>query len=224
MRIFINTVGVKLGDIIDVTSHMHYIVNVMHCAVGDVCVCIDSDSQAWSCVVHAICDARVLLRVNERIDERSKQTKEVTLAFGNIRPNRAKLIIEKCTEIGVANFYILKTNYSQSHWCDLSRLRRVATEAARQSMRCRVPVIELRSLGELELDFVWAMAVPGAHCHIKSCANELTKVLIGPEGGWSPAELDICTAKNVRRVSLASHVLRSETAAIVAAYSLLESF
>ena len=78
-----------------------------------------------------------------------------------------------------------------------------------QSRRTRLPLVEpLASFTEIVTRPGAALAAPGG----ASVAVSTPLVLIGPEGGWSPAELEAATAI----VGLGDHVLRAETAAIVA--------
>ena len=78
-----------------------------------------------------------------------------------------------------------------------------------QSRRTRLPLVEaLTSFTAVVVRPGAALAVPGG----TSPTMSTPLVLIGPEGGWSPAELDAASAK----VGLGDQVLRAETAAIVA--------
>jgi RsmE family RNA methyltransferase len=93
-------------------------------------------------------------------------------------------------------------------------LQRIAREAAAQSRRVWLPEVRVGSFAELlDLDGV-AIAEPGA-CERITAATRA--VLIGPEGGYDQLELP----ERVPHVSLASTVLRVETAAIVAAAGLV---
>ena len=78
-----------------------------------------------------------------------------------------------------------------------------------QSRRTRLPIVEpLTSFTEVVTRRGAALAVPGGT--LPTMSTPL--VLIGPEGGWSTAELNAAPAK----VGLGDQVLRAETAAIVA--------
>jgi 16S rRNA (uracil1498-N3)-methyltransferase len=90
------------------------------------------------------------------------------------------------------------------------RLTRVAREAAMQCRRARLPAVEAVT------DFAEVAARSGAAITTLSGHElDLTShrlLLVGPEGGWSPAELE----GPLPRVGLGNYVLRSETAAIAA--------
>ena len=127
---------------------------------------------------------------------------------------RADWLVQKCTEVGVDRIVALTAERSVSRWSGeraarpVARWRRIAEEAAMQARRVRVP----------ELDGpVAAATVLGATTVAEPGGRELDSrdvaVAIGPEGGWSPAEL----AAAQDQVSLGPYVLRVETAAVVAA-------
>ena len=87
----------------------------------------------------------------------------------------------------------------------LTRLQRIADEASRQSRRVWRVTIDAPVAAADVLDR-YVVAEPGG----RRLAPDDRTVAIGPEGGWSPAELDI--ARDI--VTLGANVLRTETAAV----------
>lgn len=138
----------------------------------------------------------------------------LTIAVAAPKGDRLEWLIAKCTEVGVDRIVLLDAERSVVRWKEervakqLDRLRRVATEAAMQSRRVWLPEIA----GPVAPDDVLssaAVAEPGG----RPVAQEDVSIAVGPEGGWSPAEL-ACAHDTV---SLGPHVLRVETAAVAAA-------
>lgn len=139
----------------------------------------------------------------------------VTVAFAVVKGQRPEWAVQKLTEIGVDRIVPLLTARSVVRWPpgeagrQVARLRRVAREAAVQSRRLWLPVIE-------GVTPVAALAAePGAVlAHFDGDPPSLDRpvVLVGPEGGWDDAEL----AAAPGRVGLGPSVLRAETAAMVA--------
>lgn len=147
-------------------------------------------------------------------------------------PKGGKLedIVRACTELGVAAVHLVASERSvprpDAARVDkrLERLARVAVEAARQSGRSDVPDV----LAPAPLEAVLARApeeaarvafAPGGGVPLRdACAREAPSawVLIGPEGGLSPAELERAGAHGFSAVDLGPGVLRVETAAPVA--------
>ncbi len=141
----------------------------------------------------------------------------LTVAFSVPKGDRPELVVQKLTELGVDRIVPIRSDRSVVAWDgaravkNLDRLRRVAREAAMQSRRVWLPVVEpLTAFAAFDaIDLVGtALAEPGGDAIDASVVT----IVVGPEGGWSESEL----ARGVRRVSLGPTVLRVETAAIAA--------
>jgi 16S rRNA (uracil1498-N3)-methyltransferase len=141
---------------------------------------------------------------------------ELTVAFAIVKGDRPELVVQKLTELGVDRIVPFVSSRSVVRWDvdraarNVDRMRRVAREAAMQCRRARLPVVEQLT------DFADVVARPRAaladmHGAQPTLAHPL--VVIGPEGGWTDDE----RARAKARVSLATQVLRAETAAITAA-------
>jgi 16S rRNA (uracil1498-N3)-methyltransferase len=136
-----------------------------------------------------------------------------TIAVAIPKQDRPQWLIQKATEIGIDRIVFLHAERSVVRWDGdraeghLSRLARVAAEAAMQARRVWIPEIA----GPVPAADVLAgglAAEPGGRC--VTAADRL--IAIGPEGGWTPGELAV--AEDL--VGLGDAVLRVETAAIVA--------
>jgi 16S rRNA (uracil1498-N3)-methyltransferase len=142
----------------------------------------------------------------------------VTIAFAPPKGDRPELVVQKLTELGVDRVVVLTTDRSVVRWRDeraqrhLERLRRVAREAAQQCRRLTLPAIESGDLAAM-LAAGAALADQGGD----RVGPADTTVAIGPEGGWSDGERAAAELAGARRVALAGHMLRAETAAIAAA-------
>ncbi len=147
----------------------------------------------------------------------------LTIASAIPKGDRAEWMVQKLTEIGVAEIVLLHCERSVVRWegdravRQLARATRVAREAAMQSRRVWLPLVTgPRPCADvLALEGV-AVAEPNGQA-----AGDLgwrpSTVVIGPEGGFSDRELAAASAL----VALGPNVLRIETAAIVAAVSFL---
>lgn len=135
--------------------------------------------------------------------------------------DRLDWMVQKLTEVGVQRLVLLEAERSVVRWDPAradrqrGRLTRIAALAAAQSRRTRLPVVE----GPVALDAL--LAEPGASLADPDAAPLVGPVagpvLIGPEGGWSPGEMQRAADAGAGRVSLGRTVLRVETAAVVAA-------
>ncbi|MGH9138727.1 MAG: RsmE family RNA methyltransferase [Acidimicrobiales bacterium] len=139
----------------------------------------------------------------------------LTVAFALVKGERPELVVQKLTEVGVDRIVPFVAERTVVRWNpvkgarNVERLGAVAREAAAQCRRAWLP--EVASVAT----FADAAAWPGAalaHPDGDTPTLDHPTLLIGPEGGWSPEEEDAVPA----RVRLGPHVLRAETAAIVA--------
>jgi 16S rRNA (uracil1498-N3)-methyltransferase len=138
----------------------------------------------------------------------------LTIAVAPPKGDRLEWLVAKCTEVGIDRIVLLDAERSVVRWThdrvgrQLERLIRVAGEAAMQARRVWLPEI-CPPLPSLDVLGSFAVAEPGG----RPLAAVDTAIAVGPEGGWSPKELEVAAST----VSLGPHVLRVETAALAAA-------
>lgn len=153
----------------------------------------------------------------------------VTLCAAVLKGERFDWLVQKATELGVAGIQPVITantvrRVGPDHTNALERWRRIATEAAEQSGRARIPTIaapvSLKHLAGIAAapmlvahETVVAGAIGGA---VPEDARALS-VMIGPEGGLTETEVThLVSYDGVLPVSLGPRILRAETAAITA--------
>jgi len=146
-----------------------------------------------------------------------------TLAMAAIKRARLELVVEKATELGVAEIRPLATARAVVDRVNHDRLAAIATEAAEQCERLTVPAIApLRPLdavlAERISDRPLYAAVERADATALAAAvaaHGAGDLLIGPEGGFTAAErAALAATPGVVAVSLGPRILRAETAAI----------
>jgi len=145
----------------------------------------------------------------------------ITVCFALTKGERPEWVVQKLTEAGADRVVVMVTDRCVSRWAPgsegrhLERLREVARQAAMQSRRLWMPTVEgpfafsALVAGERKLDGGGvALAVPGGG----PISLSTPTVLVGPEGGWTGAEL--ATVPPAHHVGLGPNVLRAETAAL----------
>lgn len=156
----------------------------------------------------------VLVPVDEP-EHRPPPSPPITVAFALTKGDKPETAVQKLTEVGVDRIIPFTAGRSVARWegeraeRHLTRLRKVAREAAMQCRRAHLPVVDPVT------DFATVAALPGATLADAGGGPpslEHPVVLVGPEGGWT----DLERGAGIPAVGLGVNVLRAETAAIVA--------
>ena len=202
---------------------VHHLLDVLRLRVGEPVVAGDGAGTWVECRVARPGPARsadpagVLEVVSVPWREPAPPT-AITVAFAPTKGDRPEWVVQKLTEIGVDRIVPIMTVRSVVRWQGDravragARLERAAREAAAQSRRAWLPEVlppsPLAGLPGLAAAPV-ALAEPGH----PGPRPGVSAVAVGPEGGWSDDELE----HPWPRLGLGPTVLRSETAALVAA-------
>lgn len=215
-----------------VDAEAQHLAKVMRAAVGDEVVLFDGSGAQFTAKVARIAKAAVTLDVLERHEVNCEPRVELTLAVALPKGERQKWLVEKLTELGAARLVPLVTERGVAQPVDaaLARLRRGVIEASKQCGRNRLMEIGLpQTAGDYFASPDTAssgprlIAEPGGESlgTLPATLRQLT-CAIGPEGGFTPAEVKAALDHQWRPVTLGTSILRIETAAIaVAAWAAL---
>lgn len=162
----------------------------------------------------------------------------LTLLCAVPRGPRMDFLVQKTSELGVARIVPVVTERSvarpDAEGADGKRARweKIAREAARQCGRADLPIVDppvalAEALASPSLParrlglFVWtelgsAERSRSLRAAVEGTEPAATALLVGPEGGFAPAELAVARAAGFEAVGLGERILRVETAAIVA--------
>jgi len=137
--------------------------------------------------------------------------------------DRLEWFIETAGELGVAGVQLIQTEWSVPVKYSLDRLRKIAIAAMKQSQRAWLPGIHDQINCQRLLELYPTASIYFAHCHggEKKKWSAISKseedvLLIGPEGDFSPKEVEQLLSQNATPVSLGAYRLRTETAALAA--------
>lgn len=188
---------------------MHHLLRVLRLKDGQLVTVTDGTGSWRVCVFE-----RAVLDLAGDIQHVERRDPSLTVAVAPPKGDRLEWLVAKCTEVGVDRIVLLDAERSVVRWKgeradkQLERLRRIVHEASMQSRRVRLPEISGPVPALMFLPDA-AVAEPGG----APVTDSISTIAIGPEGGWSPAEL----AASGGTVSLADQILRTETAAVAAA-------
>ncbi len=234
MRLFITDdlsggVGIVLGK-----EQSHYLTNVMRAAAGDTVSLFNGRDGEWEGRVTSLGKRSVELSVDGSLRPQTAEP-DLWLAFAPIKRGRIDFVAAKATELGVSRLIPVMTARTQMTRVNTGRLRANAVEAAEQCERLTVPEVGepvpltdlLASWPENRRLLVGdetgggqpiAEAAGGLAAQTSAAgAAQPCAVLVGPEGGFAPDELDaLAILPFVTRIGLGPRVMRADTAAIAA--------
>lgn len=204
-------------------ENTHYLAQVLRLAPGDRVRLHDAAGVWWTGVVQSVQRRMAVVRVADRQRIETESPLRITLAQGLLKGQKMDWVVQKATELGVAEICPVRTERSEARRQDRTeRWQRIAQSATAQCGRSRVP--GLRSPVSLER-FVKSWQGPGVFFWESSFeplragrppvgARGDIAILVGPEGGFSEREERMATDAGFHAASLGPRILRAETGAV----------
>ena len=202
-------------------------VRVLRLGPGDAVALLDGRGGVYQAAVADANPKRCQLRITARaqVPPRPCFTHLAVAPTKNL--DRLEWLVEKATEIGVERISFLRCARSERRELKLDRLEKIAVSALKQSGQAWLP-----QLDELTDYAAFVAAVAPATAFIAHLeAGERTAlaqvagtgpgccVLIGPEGDFTPGEIELALSRGIRPVTLGPSRLRTETAALAAVFT-----
>jgi len=206
------------------------ITRVLRLRPDDRIVLFCGDGVECEAVLEEVGASRVTARVTGRHAPQVEMPCSLHVGVAVLKGEKPEWAVQKLTEIGVSRITLLQTERSvvtagEERWPKrLERYSRIAREAAEQCGRVRLPEVA----GPTSLDallreeaaalrlFLEPRAPSSLACQLGSCPERIL-LLIGPEGGFTPAELERAQEAGALPVRLGTRILRAETASVAAA-------
>jgi 16S rRNA (uracil1498-N3)-methyltransferase len=239
-RLFLPGLAGATGPIPLDESASRYLTKVLRLKAGDLFLGFDGEGFEYELCLQTAEAGQAQASIRSR-REKEQTSARVKITLGQSLPKAAKmdLVLRQATEAGVNRFIPLVTRRSISRPDDQKkdhkkeRWQKIIVEACRQCGRKDIPALDpvtawAEGLAKfLEFDLVlmpYEKEAPTLQTVLKSksgAGNIL--VLIGPEGGWDPEEVQEASQKGAFSVHLPTPILRTESAGIVTA-SMLRFF
>lgn len=207
---------------------------VLRLGPGDTIELIDGTGVVATALLSVVERDAAQARVQSLRGSSDETPLDLTVGLALLRGERFDLAVQKLTEIGVRRIVPLSARHCVvSYAVDrewerrATRLRRIAIEAAEQAERVTVPLIAAPSSVDQFLADHGSVSIvlverrPDVPLLMDVPIGRSAAIMVGPEGGWDESERAAITA-SAREASLGPLILRAETAAIVAAGSLMQ--
>lgn len=200
---------------------------VLRLGVGDEVMLTDGKGFFYKTVISAATGKRCQVKVVEKIEQEKFWKGHLHLAMAPTKNmDRIEWFAEKATEIGFDELSFLNCRFSERKVIKTERIEKIVVSAMKQSLKARKPIVnEMTDFAKfMQRDFQGQKFI--AHCYEgeKPSLKEVLKpgedalVLIGPEGDFSPEEVQKAEALGFQPISLGKSRLRTETAALVAVH------
>lgn len=219
--------------IIDDREQVHHARDVLRIRPQDKAIVFDDKGKEYDCVIEEISNKIILSIKNMRPGLKKDKSVQITVACSIAKKSKMEEVIDQLTQLGVERLVPLETKRvivrldKNKMASRLIRWRKIALNASRQSQRNTLMVVEpVRNIKELlresrDYDLKLIPTLIGQRKPLREVvANFRFKhalVLIGPEGDFTPEEVDLAVKSGFIPVSLGELVLRVETAAVAVA-------
>lgn len=231
-RYYIPQLPAEAGELALPPEEARHAATVMRIRPGDEIVLFNGQDGETLARVTTVRKREVICQVGACRRLSREPSTRLTACVAIPKGDRARMLVEKLTELGVAR--IVPLNCERSPWkigaAALEKLHRYVIEACKQSERNRL--MELGTPVESSVFFAEAddrenasdrlIAHPGGPQRLPSPGSDRPVLFaIGPEGGFTDTEIELAEQNGWRRFSLGPRIYRIETAAIAVAARLL---
>jgi 16S rRNA (uracil1498-N3)-methyltransferase len=241
-RFFVSSECLRGEHVVLVDRQAHQIRNVLRTKPGEHIVVFDNTGCEYTVILTKITGGEVVGEIISKQQTQAEPRTQITLFQSLLARDKFEWVLQKCTEVGVTGFVPIVTERSIVRRSDaialrkLSRWQDIIAEAAEQSGRGKIPQIECpvsfsEAVSELS-DFDRCLigspeaSGPGLREILRAGDSEPARyrriaLFIGPEGGFTEQEVAAAESYGAVAFNLGKRILRTETAAVVAASLIL---
>ena len=242
IRFFVHPEQMENGVVTLDADDAHHLRTVLQAKAGDGIAVLDGSGREWPATLQSVGKTRAEARLGKPFDPGTEPIVKITVAQALPKVgDKIEQVLQRGTEIGVSHFRAFASERSLTHLTGerhtkrLIRWQAIVKTAAEQAHRALLPTVRaegglhdiLTTVGDYDLAL---FAHPAAHqptLHEAICAapkigdGKGLLLIIGPESGFSDAEVAQAQAAGTHPVSLGPRILRTETAAMVMAAQIL---
>lgn len=211
-----------------------HIKKVLRMKIGESIDICDTNGYDYIGAIDELSDSFVCVKLNEKMPSKSEPSINLTLYQAMPKGDKMEFIIQKATELGIVKIVPVISKFCVSRPDEKTakkkteRYQRIAFEAAKQSQRGIIPVIENQisfdeALCQMEKSKGSMIFYEKATDSFKNAINVAVEnknkdisIMVGSEGGFAEEEIAQAIEKNIQIISLGNRILRCETAPLTA--------
>lgn len=215
---------------------VNHIKNVLRQKSGDkITICDTSKEQDYLCEIDKIEEKSIDCNIIEKLENNTESNVKVTIFQGLPKADKMELVIQKSVELGVYDITplqmkrcVVKLN-EKDKLKKIQRWQKISEVAAKQCGRNIIPkinnIVNVKEVCNLcnEYDIVLIAYENEKENTLKKELKNLKKldkeeikvaVIIGPEGGIAPEEIEMFEENGAKIITLGNRILRTETVAL----------
>ena len=235
---FVKPEQIRDGQVWITGPDVNHIRNVLRMKPGEWVRVSDETDFCGQCRVEKLLEDRIVLTVEEKVRS-TELPAEITLFQGLPKGDKMEWIVQKNTELGVSRIVPVAMKRSvvrldgKKAAARVNRWQAVAQSAGKQAGRTRLPDVspvisfsqalkEADGMDLLLLPYESAEGMAAARERLASARPGMRiGILIGPEGGFEPSEVETAVQAGWKVISLGPRILRTETAGMAVAAALM---
>lgn len=227
MRAFFYTQNAEIGDCVFLEKDEHnHLFKILRGRAGETLLLLDGKGKKMTAEIQKDQSLKVL-----DIEECKAPERKIYVFTAAPRKQKLDVLLKQCCELGVDGICIMQCDFSVANPDNMNRFRELLIEGCKQSNNPFMPEIigplkfkdavgKVREKNMLGV-FGAVREAEGDKEKLKNAAN--VAFFVGPEGGFSPKEIELIEKENFVGVSLSPYILRLETA-VAGAIPLLREF
>lgn len=240
-RFYVTPDSVRGGKIYAGKEESHHIAGVMRLKEGDKVSVFDGCGREYAGTIESIKNKNVIINIEKTSATASKRSVEISLAQALIKKDKLDYIVEKATELGVSEIIPVETGRAvvradeRTKGHKLKRWQKIIIEAAKQCGRTDLPDIKnvstfegvLKTFPQYDAVLMPCLsekAIPLKEALVRIKNPKHLLLMIGPEGDFTPEEIEEAEKHGAVLVSLGGLVLKSDTAAVATLAMLNHAF
>ncbi len=205
-------------------------VRVLRLKEGDEIEVVDGHGTRYRCNITLAHQKRCAVQILSEEHIAPHWHCNITIAVAPTKNiDRIEWMAEKCTEVGIDRIIPVRCAHSERKELKTERLRKIIISAMKQSLKNTLPRLDeltpIKSVLDMDFDGEKYIAYCDKFIERKVLSRTYTPnsnvlILIGPEGDFSPEEVQYAIAKGFTPITLGESRLRTETAAVFSCFSI----